>query len=182
MKSLDQIERQAKKQLQSAGIARAPVDVVALAEYLGAEVRPEIAPDDVSGGLYRIEDVPVIGVNAGHHPHRQRFTIAHELGHLLLHDEAEFVDHGYASEAGAGADRRFYRNHVSSEASDTKEIEANRFAASILMPREFLLREVEAHPLPLRSEAVEDLARQFKVSTQAMGFRLQNLGVPLDLV
>lgn len=182
MKSLDQIERRAKKQLQSAGISRAPVDVVALAEYLGADVRPEIAPDDVSGGLYLIEGVPVIGVNARHHPHRQRFTIAHELGHLLLHDRGEFVDHGYTSEAGSEADPRYYRNHVSGEASDSKEIEANRFAASILMPKHFLLTRAEAHPLPLRSEAVEDLAREFQVSTQAMGFRLQNLGVPLDLV
>lgn len=182
MRTPQQIDREVKKLLREAGIRSAPVDVVALAERMGIEVRPEIAPDDVSGGLYPIDGTPLIGVNARHHPNRQRFTIAHELGHLVLHDQGEFVDHGYAVKEGAAKGPRFMRNQLSSEAVDPKEMEANSFAASLLMPRDFIVKAVRDLTLPVRSEAVEDLARSFKVSQQAMTFRLQNLDVPLDQV
>lgn len=177
-----QIERRVKELLDEAGIRTAPVDPVALAERLGVEVRPEIAADDVSGGLYHIEGGAVIGVNASHHPNRQRFTVAHELGHWILHDQADFVDHGYVMDGTRAKTPRFMRNQLSSEAVDVKEMEANAFAASLLMPRAFLAKAVRDLQLPVRSEEVENLARQFKVSQQAMTFRLQNLNVPLDRV
>jgi len=182
MRTPKEIERRVKEILDEQGIKSAPVDVVAIAEALGAEVRPEIAADDVSGGLYRIEGSPVIGVNAAHHPNRQRFTIAHEIGHLVFHDHGEFVDHGYPTESTLEAEPRFMRSKLSSRATDVSEIEANRFAASLLMPEHLLIKSARDLAIPVRSEAVEDLARQFKVSQQAMTFRLQNIGVPLDQV
>lgn len=182
MRSPQQIEKQVRTLLKEAGVRSAPVDPVALAESMDVEVRPEMVSDDVSGGLYRVGDTVIIGVNAGHHPNRQRFTIAHELGHLLLHDQGEFVDHGYLADDGGRPSPRFMRNQLSGNATDPTEIEANAFAASLLMPRDLVVRAVRDLPLPIRSEAVEDLARTFKVSQQAMTFRLLNLDVPLDRV
>jgi Zn-dependent peptidase ImmA (M78 family) len=180
MTAAHDVEGRVKELLEEAGIRSAPVDPVALADRLGVEVRPEIASDDISGGLYRVGGTAVIGVNARHHPNRQRFTIAHELGHLLLHEQDEFVDHGYVMEGTDLRAPRFMRNQISGEAIDVREMEANAFAANLLMPRHFIEKEVRDLPLPVRSDEVENLARKFKVSQQAMTFRLQNLQVPLD--
>lgn len=49
----------------------------------------------LSGFLYRDSNKSVIGVNTSHPPALQNFTIAHELGHLMLHDQEGqlHVDH-----------------------------------------------------------------------------------------
>ena len=87
------------------------MDIEKVARKLGARIAYEIGEDDISGALFRLHP-PVIGVNSRHHRNRQRFTIAHEIAHLVLHTD------------GAHAD---YRDVVSSQATDPKEIEANRF-------------------------------------------------------
>ena len=97
----------------------APVPVEAIANALGAEVRREPADDDISGFLYRDRQhrTTVIGVNNLHHPHRQNFTIGHELAHFLLHEgDAVHVDRRSLVNL---------RNTASSEGTDLKENEAN---------------------------------------------------------
>ena len=65
-------------------LKRPHVDVARVARHLGARVT-EMPLDDASGLLITQPGaVPCIVVNKSHHPHRQRFTIAHELGHLVL--------------------------------------------------------------------------------------------------
>jgi len=91
-------------------------------------------------------------------PVRQRFTVAHELGHFAL-------QHGNAF--------RDYPSSFSSHAADWMEREANQFAAELLMPADALVRIV-------RSGTVADagaLAAMFNVSKVAMSYRLQNLGL-----
>ena len=103
-------------------IRSAPVPVVDV-EVLCAEVRFEPAEDDLSGFLYRDRkrNVAVIGVNADHHPNRQNFTAAHELGHFLLHDfDNIHVDRHF---------KVWLRNETSSQGTDIEEKEANLFAA-----------------------------------------------------
>src|SRR4051794_27355690 len=74
--------------LDSGGITGPAVDVAALAESEGALVVAEPEPNDFSGFLYQSgNSAPVIGVNSKHPLNRRRFTIAHELGHLLLHSK-----------------------------------------------------------------------------------------------
>lgn len=168
MRNRTQLERRAWKLLRELEIESEPVDVFVIAERLGARIQYENVDEELSGALYRDDgNGPVIGVNARHHPNRQRFTVAHEIGHLLLHDEPVFVD------------RVFRRDKVSSEAVDPLEIEANGFAAALLMPKEFVVRRTNGSG-PFRSEAVDRLASDFGVSSQAMTFRLERLGVPLD--
>ena len=169
MKSDAVIQRKANDLLRKSGVEAPPVPIVAVAEALGATILFENVSDDISGGLYRRPEGPAIGVNAQHHPNRQRFTIAHEIGHLVLHESEDYF-----------IDRTFRRDSVSSAAIDEVEIEANKFAAALLMPKNYVQASVEAYAQTLRSEDVEQLARHYKVSQQAMTLRLINLGVQLD--
>src|SRR5262245_61528186 len=103
-----------------------PVPVERLAEGLGAEIVYQSFEGDVSGMLYRDENRNLIGVNSAHGANRQRFTIAHEIGHLKLHaGKPVFVD----SFGG--------RVNLRDGTSDLQEVEANAFAASLLMPQQF---------------------------------------------
>src|SRR5690348_1213181 len=79
------IDRSAASLLQDFGLFKAPVDVKAVAERLGATLVFDELDDDVSGFLLREKKTVTIAVNKRHHVNRQRFTIAHECGHLHLH-------------------------------------------------------------------------------------------------
>src|SRR5690348_3700946 len=80
------VEREAANLIAKYGVTRPPVPVDEIARMLGAEVRYSPGNDNVSGALVRSPQGIVIGVNSAQHFHRQRFTIAHELAHFLLHD------------------------------------------------------------------------------------------------
>lgn len=183
MLSPSQIERRARRLLRDVGIESAPVDVYRIAKTLGAVVREEASTTDISGALFREDNRVVIGVNASHAKIRKRFTVAHELGHLLLHDELVRIDHHYAVVTGDKLQLKAtaLRSQVSSEATDPREIEANRFAAALLMPITFLDEALHQRSFPLGAEMISRLASLFDVSTQAMTYRLLNTGVPLDL-
>ncbi len=167
---LSRAEREAIALLESNGITSPPVPVEQIAKKLGVRIRRESFAGELSGALLRGDDgKPAIGVNDWHAGVRQRFTIAHELGHLQLHSDALFVD---------GVLRR---DEESSMAIKTHEIEANAFAAELLMPRILLVPELEAQ-LPRSGKSadigrlIRKLAQLFEVSEQAMQFRLVNLG------
>jgi len=67
------------------GIRSLPMPVDRIAKSLGAQLRFSPLDEELSGMIYINENTPIIGVNSLHHPNRQRFTIAHEIGHLELH-------------------------------------------------------------------------------------------------
>ena len=156
----------------------APVRVEAIAEHYGIELKLERVDDDLSGFLYRDASGPaIIGVNRNHHENRRRFTIAHELGHFLLH-EAERVHldsraDGYALQL---------RSPESATGENINEREANLFAAEILMPAKSLEKDLRAHNLDLLDDdenglkILKALAKKYKVSVQALTIRLNNLG------
>ncbi len=162
--------RRAEELLREAGIVAPPVPVQQLAERVGAVVRYAPFDGQMSGLLHRSEDEnrAVIGVNSRHPTVRQRFSIAHELGHLLLHRPALQIDqHAFVS----------FRNSKSSNATDPHEIEANQFAAALLMPEAVLRECVEQLWQDADvEESIGPLARQFDVSAQAMTIRLTSLG------
>ena len=81
----EKVQRQVSELIRKNGVTRPPVPVESIAENLGIEIRFEAAEDDLSGALIRKPKEVVIGVNSAHHPNRQRFTIAHEIGHFILH-------------------------------------------------------------------------------------------------
>jgi Zn-dependent peptidase ImmA (M78 family) len=156
--------------LATYNITEAPVPVERIAKAKGARIFYQSLEDDVSGFLYRDKTQAVIGVNTHHAPVRQNFTTAHELGHLLLHDQEQLhIDHEF---------RVRLRDDVSSQGTDEAEREANFFAASILMPRRFLEEDLvnEEYVDLLDDDCLTDLARKYGVSAQALVNRLKNLG------
>jgi Zn-dependent peptidase ImmA (M78 family) len=164
------IERKAEALLTRFKEPPIPVNVVA--QLLGLEVEPADLGDDVSGILVVSGDRGVIGFNKAHPLVRQRFTIAHEIAHFVLHrsEHSLFIDKHY---------RAFFRNEKSAKGTDWRERAANAFAAALLMPEGMARRAAKVHEFELGDEdgPVEELARAFQVSTQAMTFRLVNLGI-----
>ncbi len=159
--------------LEKLKIKEAPIPVEEIAEKMGAKLsyEPFEGQDEISGMLFRDGERIVIGINSAHANTRQRFTIAHEIGHLMLHKGAMFVDKTV----------RLNRDSKSSMAIDPREIEANGFAAELIMPREIVTKEVTKR-LSKKSgvteiSLVEALASTFEVSTHAMEIRLTNLGI-----
>lgn len=153
-------------------VAHLPVDVEQIAEDEGIDVVLHVLDDNTSGLIVKSKDGRVtIGVNADHHPNRRRFTVAHELGHFFLHNGGErmFVDK---------------RDHRASLGIDKREIEANRFAAALLMPeelvRECLAEEGVGFIDAFDEEGLRRLAARFQVSQQAITLRLKVLGLLYD--
>lgn len=148
-----------------------PVPVEDIASRLGVPIVVESLDRNVSGLLFRQGDSRAIGVNAAHPMVRQRFTIAHELGHLRLHPGKElFLDHVRVN----------LRDVASSLGTDRQEREANAFAAALLMPQAEVRSEVRRvldRGGLADSRLIADLALLFDVSEQAMDFRLVNLGL-----
>ncbi|MXW65129.1 MAG: ImmA/IrrE family metallo-endopeptidase [Bacteroidetes bacterium SB0662_bin_6] len=173
----EELEKKAGELLQEAGMAQAPVPVDEIARYLGIRVDEADLGEDCSGMLIvRDEDGAVIGVNAKHHEHRKRFTIAHEIAHYMLHrgeGEKAYIDNPLhidlrATDSGSGTQQ--------------EEKEANQFAAALLMPADQVRAAVAEHPFdPSRDDELPNLARRFKVSPQAMTTRLIHLGLISDV-
>lgn len=155
----------ARALLAEAKIKSAPVPIERLIKSKGISLQYAPLGDELSGMAYIKDGLKIIGVNALHHPNRQRFSAAHELGHHLLH-----VD---VISAAVHVDRILHRDRISAEGTDALEIEANAFAAELLMPNKFLAEIIGHSGLDLDDDAaVATLARRFKVSTSAMLNRL----------
>jgi Zn-dependent peptidase ImmA (M78 family) len=166
-------ELAAERLLATHSITSPPVDPQMLARAEGILViRRRFDDADVSGILFRDNSHHVIGVNSAHPLVRQRFTIAHELGHHALHPGRELILDVPV--------RVNLRDKNSSTASDLQEIEANAFAAALLMPARLIREQVSQLPPARRREpdtTAAALARIFKVSDSALNFRLINLGL-----
>lgn len=145
--------RDAHRIAQAFTLETVPLDVEGLASALGLRVKRLPLDEKTSGFLRQDGTAWIVGVNSLHHPNRQRFTIAHEIGHYLLHrDHAPFED------------GLLFRN----DSRDAREREANQFAALVLMPApQFNAALVEGN--------IEDVAKRFKVSQQAAEYRRQSV-------
>lgn len=139
-----------------------PVKVGELAKELGLEVYKSPLPPSISGMIKPSTskaDGYEIRVNKFESVERQRFTLAHEIAHFLLHK----------ADIRAGViDSVMYRSALTSK----KEAEANRLAADIVMPKELVQKELLARGGIPSDEVAEELARVFRVSTAAMKIRI----------
>lgn len=158
---------------EACGFTRPPIDVERVAKHLHLEIAYAELGEDVSGLLISKGDKTAIAIQASDAPNRKRFTIAHEIGHFYLRHQFEpgehvHVDHGHVITP---------RNSRSSTGVDPKEIEANQFAACLLMPTRLLEARIKALRIrSLRDSHVTYLANEFEVSEQAMTIRLSTLG------
>ncbi|OIQ91020.1 hypothetical protein GALL_270990 [mine drainage metagenome] len=173
------IESKASELRHAVGTLKAPIALNRIASHLGTEINQQTFEDVVSGVLLIRGNERHIMVNKTHHPNRQRFTIAHELGHLVLHHDSGdrlFIDthlRTYQRIGSANAD--VYRKPGSST-TPAEEMEANHFASALLMPRELLLSMTSGRDFWDELE-VTALAAEFAVSEQAMTIRLRQLEV-----
>jgi hypothetical protein len=151
------IRRQAARLLQSAGVLREPVSLRDVVSALNLEVVQTTGePFLCEGALRPMGDGLAIVVSGASNERRRRFTIAHEIGHFVLHS-------GRLAPERGGAVNEAWRQ---------QEREADQFAAELLMP-EPLVREAV---LVLGADASR-LADRFDVSRQAMRVRLSGLGI-----
>lgn len=140
---------------------RIPVAPKKIALNLDMEVRSinPFGEDGNLSGKFQLEDgVPVCYYNSTEASVRQRFTIAHEIGHYVL---------------GHGDSLRDPAANFSASAHNYKETEANNFAAQLLMPKASLINDVRDNSI----HSIESLSRRYKVSQVAMKYRLKNLGL-----
>lgn len=149
--------------LEAAGITSPPVPIRDLVKGCGVRI---LAWDfeDIDGLVLELDTGAVIWVNKNPASTRQRFTLAHELGHhLLRHTDTFHLDLGgdLAPNATGGHPTYDWR----------AERAANEFAASLLMPASMVRRAAAT------VTDVATLASQFKVSPAAMGFRLTALQI-----
>lgn len=136
-----------------------PVKVGEIAKAFGLTVLAATLPAGVSGEIRPFGVSYRIKVNRHDSVPRQRFTVAHELAHFLLHRDL----------IGSGiTDDVLYRSAL----SDYKEAQANRLAADILMPIEAVSREATKRKGLPDGQVVSELSKVFGVSATAMEIRL----------
>ena len=152
------IELQAKEILFQHGLYSLPIDPVRLANRLGISVNNAKFADDSRASMIakRGESIRVF-VEQSDPPYRKRFSIAHELGHHFLHllSDGEIVD----SHSDMFREKEPTSGYMSKRR--LQEVEANWFAASLLMPEELVKTEWE------KNLSVPQLAKIFNVSREA---------------
>ncbi len=161
-------EKAALEILQENFITSYPIPVEELIEFHGLGL---ILSDFSNGEISGVIDLKkkYLYINSMDSPQRRRFTIAHELGHWILHQTELSANQELAV---------LYRRPIGREGEDRLEQEANCFAANLLVPEEFL-RDViqskknESAGSPLNAY----LAKIFNVSESVIGYRRNFLGL-----
>lgn len=153
----------AEKEILERHLANHPVKLGLLAKELGVTIKVSSLHTGVSGQIKREGGGYLIRVNRHEARERQRFTIAHELAHFLLHKTV--ID----STPDGIKDNVLYR----SGEPEHIEFEANRLAADIVMPMVLVQKALQEDFNNVVTEAtIEGLAARFQVSKAAMEIRL----------
>jgi Zn-dependent peptidase ImmA (M78 family) len=168
--------------LKTLNITTPPVDPFELAKKIGIKVNENLDWNRLhyDGEIYLNEEKkPEIWINPTDHINRQRFTLAHELGHLV-NDVLPHLD------KFKDPIRDDYKTLKRGANYDLKEMRANKFAAAILMPKDMLIEvgskiieeynEEKKEKMPI-DILIKILSNKFEVSEQAMEYRLKNLGL-----
>lgn len=174
---LKEIENKAVSLLKEYGEYQIPTLVDRLVLKMNIDLEANDLGSDVSGVFISNGEVNKIVFSQNDNPNRQRFTIAHELGHYALEHRRQgvFID----------TPQKFftilYRDKQSSNGEYLQEREANAFAATLLMPEELVEKQIKEiidseSFFSSNNDLVVRLAEKFKVSCQAMSFRLSALG------
>lgn len=147
----------------------APVDVEGLIKSLGIALEKGELDPEISG---QVEPTPdgsfKITVNKADHYFRRRFTMAHELGHVLLHSTIIRTGVNDSPAYRSLPQGRFFNPMI----TPAHEAQANQFAANLLMPRDLVTQEWERFRPELKK-----MAAAFQVSPAALRIRLEGLGL-----
>lgn len=177
MKPISYIEKKALELILAFGGNKTEIDVFNIANNLNLEIKEHELGDNVSGVLYIEKGKGVIGCSPNQSLVRKRFTVAHEIGHYVLHrmNQVLFVDHNHF--------KPVFRDNRSSTGEFIQEREANAFAAALLMPKQHLINTLNKTHFDLAGDddkgvdVISLLAKEFNVSTQAMAYRMSNLNL-----
>lgn len=150
----DCAEIAAEKLRECWNLGMAPLyNLVEIVEDHGVRIFSTETSDHFDGISAWADGIPVIAVNLKHDSVRRRFTIAHELGHILL----EFK-----------------------EEQDSKEREklCHAFAGSFLLPKDVIYSELGSHKRQkIAVLELEKLKEIYGISIQAIMVRIYNLGI-----
>ena len=155
-----------------------PIDIKNILKIVEINVKkaPDFTKTKVTGSISLKKEELLIWVNPimNQTHERERFTLAHELGHFMLHIAPRF--------------KAFINKEISDEVIslnrddnwDKTEMEANSFAVQLLMPERNMLEEIEKFDNELsKDEKIKILAKTFLVSEIAIRYRIKTLGVKL---
>jgi Zn-dependent peptidase ImmA (M78 family) len=152
-----------------------PIDIEKLINFLDIKIenKPDFTKMKVLGSIRIENDEPIIWINktANQLNERRRFTLAHELGHYMFHlaplaswrNDETFID----EKIGFNRDDEW----------DHREMEANGFAAQLLMPADIIKDRVNSCSKKNQPLDIEKISNEFKVSKVAMKYRLKSLGI-----
>jgi len=148
----------AKALTKQVGFKSPPVSLWKIIVHLKLESKFDVQPvedfgENVSGIIVVIDDSTTIGFNKKQHWYRRRFTIAHEIGHFKMGSMHNDLMAALTSNAPA-------------------EIEANQFAAELLMPYQFLKADFQSN-----IKSIDELSKKYCVSKEAMGWRISKSGL-----
>ncbi len=138
-----------------------PVRLGELARELGISVKVSALERGRSGLIKAEGDSYVIKINRHETRERQRFTLAHEIAHFLIH--RDIID-----DQGEIVDNVMYR----SGNPEAVEYEANRLAADLIMPGERIQADLGYLDVPVTEDVISKLASDWQVSKAAMEIRL----------
>ena len=158
---MDRFANEIENIYKTYGIFRTiPAPLTAIAQALGYVVKYFLLTAEnrhISGvTFYKKKEILI---NPDEYGRRYSFTLAHELGHIVLGHDCDSVDE-YDT-----------RDDINNPKQGTREYDANEFAAELLMPAEAFLNEWN------QCSDIAQLAETFDVSIAAAKVRLKKLGV-----
>lgn len=163
-----------KKILQENNIKSLPIPVIDIAKSFGFNIYSVNFKDDRVAGIMADSDTPlkafennkrIIAINAKDYLERKYFTIAHEIGHFVLHcnKEQNFFER--------------YMHGLDRNQREDVENAANAFAAELLMPAQMFIDFIKNNSGLTRNELIEEIRRTFIVSPKAIERRLDELKI-----
>jgi Zn-dependent peptidase ImmA (M78 family) len=164
-------ERLVRELLENGRITAPPVDPHKIAKAVGLIVIADDLGPEVSGLLIRRGEQALVAVRRSDPASRRNFTVAHEIAHHVLGHQFQPGEHVHVDKGNYISQR----GPRSSTGADPREVEANQFAAALLMPSWLIQKEARRLGSPLMDGDVAEMARLFRVSEQAMTIRLTSL-------
>lgn len=149
-------------------LVKPPVNLKNIMSSLSIKFEEKDYEGQLSGAAIFNGNEMIVTVSSKEPESRKRFTIAHEIGHLLLHaDQALNIDIKPVT---------LNRDLNSSTGESWREVEANYFAAALLMPKEDVTSYFQKWSDMDEDARLKKLAQRYEVSMQAISVRLNNLG------
>ena len=168
-----QAERLVQRLVDRGQISAPPIDPLKVAKAIGLPVVADDLGPDVSGLLIRRGKQLLVAVQRSDPQTRRNFTVAHEIAHHVLGHQFQPGEHVHVDKGNYISQR----GPRSSTGIDPKEVEANQFAAALLMPSGLVREAAGRFGSTLLDSNVTELAILFRVSEQAMTIRLSSLGI-----